>query len=106
MALIDIGNAWQASDDTDLFKKFLGSCLKSAAYILAEAPETENHANRLVWANGMLAQDDAAVKARVRQIIRWGAATNTTMQADPGALSDNDIDFIVASGLDTFANGS
>ena len=106
MALLDIGNAWTADDSTDLFKKFLGSALKSAANILNEDAGATNHNNRVIWANALLSSDDASVKTRVRQLIRYGAATNATMQANPTALSDNDIDFIVASIINNFATGS
>lgn len=105
MALLDIGNAWAADDTTDLFKKFLGACLTAAKDIIAESAGTSNHANRMVWANAVMSANDPAVKERVRQIIRFGAATNATMQANPSALTDNDIQFIVNGSINTFATG-
>ena len=99
MALLDIGNAWTADEASDLFKKFLGSCLKLAAYILAEDAGTANHAARLSWAKGILSQDVESVYARVRQMIRFAAASNADFQADPSNANDTLIDYCVGIGL-------
>lgn len=106
MALIDIGNAWTSGPTDSLFRKFLGAILVAAKDIKAEDAGTDNHANRIVWADDVLSGVESTVHTKVHEQIRYAAATNATMQANPTGLSDNDIQFIVNSNIDTFATGA
>lgn len=106
MALIDIGNAWTFDPTSDTFKKFLGACLVASNAILNEAGNTVNHANRIVWARGILSSDSDSVRSRVQQVIRLAAATNATFQAGPTGLDDGSYQFIVNSLIDSVAQGN
>lgn len=85
------------------YERWLGACLVAAYAILNEAAETENHADRLVWANVMLGTDAAAVQAKVTAMMKYAIASNATLQADPVGASDNDIQFIVNSQINIMA---
>ena len=93
-----IGNAWLTCG-TPMRDQWLGGCLKASYDVTNEDPGTANHANRLAWANVILTGTDAAVLAKVNEMIRYALASNATFQADPAAATDNDVAFIVASQL-------
>lgn len=90
MAYADIYNA--AND-----QMFQGRCLvamwRAAQDIAAESPSTQNHQQRLDWATRAL-QDHAIITPRqlAMQVLR-----NGTIAANPGASSDDDIQFQVNS---------
>jgi hypothetical protein len=76
---------------------FQGRCLvaswKAAQDIMAEAPQTADHARRLAWATNVL-RDTAAItpKQLAMQVLR-----NATIAANPVTASDNDLQFQVNS---------
>jgi hypothetical protein len=106
MTLISIGNSWSFDPATDTFKKFIAACLVAAKDILAEPSNTSNHANRVIWAQGLQGETDELVFKRVHRIIRLAISSNAVFQADPTGLTDNDIQFIVNSFIDVVATGA
>ena len=100
--LSDIGNFWETRAGQQ-YQRWLGACLKSAYDVLNEAPETENHADRLVWANVILGGDEAATRDKVQAMMKYAIASNATIQAEPTDCTDNDILYVVASQLNILA---
>lgn len=70
----------------------------AAQQVLAEAPSTVNHTARVAWAK--LALKDAALMA---DEMMWGVVGNPTIQNLAAGSTDNDIQFVVNSLIDTFA---
>jgi hypothetical protein len=100
--LSSIGNFWVTRSGPQ-FERWLGGCLKSAYDVLNEDPGTTNHANRLAWANVILAGDEAAAKDKVVAMMKYAIASNATIQTNPIDCTDNDILFVVASQLNILA---
>lgn len=100
--LSDIGNFWETRAGQQ-YERWLGACLKAAYDVLNESGATENHADRLVWANVILGGDEAATRAKVQAMMKYAIASNATIQAAPDGASDNDILFVVASQLNILA---
>jgi predicted transcriptional regulator len=88
---------------TPQYERWLGGCLQAAYNVLNEAEATENHANRLVWANSILTGSEDAVKAKVQAMMKYAIASNVTIQAAPTDCTDNDIAFVVAGQLNILA---
>lgn len=105
MALVDIYNAWRG-EATTLRAKFIGACLKAAYDIHNEDPGTANHANRVTWANVILNGTTAQVEAAAMQHLRYAVASNATIQAAGDASTDNDVQYVVNSQINTFATGA
>jgi len=101
-----LGNAYAEPDDGALFRRVLGACLLKAGVILSEDPQTANHANRLIWANAILSQDQQAVFRRAREMKNYALATNADVQFDPANVTDADLTGAVEDGLAVLANGS
>ena len=104
MALVDIYNCW-AGQGGLLKAKFIGACLTSAYAVLNEDGGTTNHANRLIWANAILNGTVAEVEEKAMQMLRYAIASNSTLQSVGEAATDNDVLYITASQIDTFATG-
>ena len=104
MALTDIYACWSAQSGT-LRAKFIAACLKAAYAILNEDAGTSNHANRLIWANAVLNGTIAEVEAMASQHLRYGMASNASLQASCEASTDNDVEFVVNSQINIFATG-
>lgn len=105
MSLVSIYNCW-AGQGGLLKAKFIGACLTSAYAVLNEAGGTTNHANRLIWANTILSGTVAQVEDKAMQMLRYAIASNSTLQSAGEAATDNDVLYIVASQIDTFATGA
>ena len=105
MALVDIYNAWRGESGA-LKAKFVGACLKAAYDILNEDAGTANHANRVVWANVIVAGTMAEAEEKALQHLRYAVASNATIQAAGNDSADNDVQFVVNSQIDTFATGA
>jgi hypothetical protein len=77
---------------------------KAAVDVRAEDPATQNHEARMRWATQALQQTD-----QMAFTMRWGVVSNATIaaaiQANPAnpAISDGDLQFVVNSLVDTFA---
>jgi len=104
MALVDIYNCW-AGQSGLLKAKFLAACLKASYAIVNEDGGTANHVNRLAWANSVLNGTVAEVEALAFQHLRYAIASNATLQSAGDAATDNDVEFIVNSQINTFATG-
>ena len=105
MALVDIYNCWSARDGL-LKAKFIGAVLTQVFVVINEDGGTANHANRVVWANSMLTGTAAAVEEAAMQNLRYALGTNATLQMQGDSVTDGDILYIVATQLDTFAQGA
>jgi len=104
MGLIDIYHCWSAQSGT-LRAKFIAACLKASYDIKNEDPGTANHANRLTWANAVLFGTVLQVEEKAMQHLRYAMASNATLQSVCEAATDNDVQYIVNSQIDTFATG-
>jgi hypothetical protein len=100
--LSEMGNFWETRAGTQ-YERWLGACLKSAYDVLNESGATENHADRLVWANVILGGDETATRAKVSAMMKYAIASNATIQAAPTDCTDNDILYVCASQLDILA---
>lgn len=94
--LATIGNFYNVRSGA-LFERFLGGVLHQIVSILAEAPEIENHAARVVWANAQLAKTEDELTAEARVHFRVAIAGNAAIQASLDACSDGDIDYVVST---------
>lgn len=101
MAYTDIYTA--ATDDTHVLRKQVAVALHKAAQdVVNEDPETANHGNRLAWARKVTQGADAPVTESARWI--WAVLENATIQAAPTEATDNDVQFVVNSIVNTMAN--
>lgn len=101
MAYADLYNTMVANvGDHILWRQAFVAVLKAAADIRNEDAGTTNHANRLVWA----AAAEQNPGAKVLE-MRYRIMENATVQAAPTAASDNDVQFVVNSLIDSFATG-
>jgi len=102
MAYADLYNTLVADVGNHiLWRQAFVAALKSAADIRNEDAGTDNHANRMVWAQSV-EQDP---KAMVME-MRYRIMENATIQAAPTEATDNDVQFVVSSLIDDFATGS
>lgn len=86
-----------------LWNKFRGAVIQAAASVYAEAPETVNHANRMLWAQDVLLTGN--VDGRTSELYRLGM-TNADITTNGDASSDSDISWVVAHFLNTVAGGA
>lgn len=97
MALADIHNLINGAPE--LRQRFQAARVEAAWDVLNESAGTANHANRLAWAESIL--DDYSAHAQ-REYTRF--LSNSTIQTSGSASTDNDIQFVVSSQLDSWAN--
>lgn len=88
MAYVDIYGAATVSDST-LRQKVAVGLYKAAIDVLNEAPETEDHSQRMAWARRVIA-DPLGWAAKAI----WKVLENATIQADPTAATDSDVQFV------------
>ena len=86
----------------DLWNKFRGGVIKSAASVYAEADTVPNHAARIAWTQDILASGN--VDARAEEMYRMGL-TNPTIASLGDVSTDNDVEYAIAVNLDTVAAG-
>lgn len=98
MALIDIYKA--IYENTDFEKRVSAACFIAARDILVEDAGTANHANRIIWATAAQKNCKAMGGVMVVDVLK-----NGTIAADVAGASDNDIQFVVNSLVDTYATG-
>jgi hypothetical protein len=79
------------------------ACIVAAETIRNEAPATENHANRLVWAKSAF-QDPAGVA--VKMLMALLAANKDETPSNITSASDAQIQARVDAAVDVFADGS
>jgi len=101
MAYSDIYTA--ATDEAHALRKQVAVALFQAAVaVVNEDPGTENHAQRLHWARGLLVANDGPVTEAA--VAVWKVLENATIQANPASATDNDVQFVVNGLVDTLAN--
>lgn len=96
--------ATQPATNANLKKQLAAAIATAAVQVLAEDYKTWNHANRVTWANTVLATPDAPSE-EADQFI-WGVLGNVTIQGEletNGTVPDGDLQFTVASLIDTYA---
>lgn len=79
-----------------------GALIYAATQIINESAETANHQDRVKWANAIIADPVGQTK-----FFLTGMLTNPTIAgaaADPATISDSDVDYVVASLFDTYAD--
>ena len=86
--------------DCPLWHKAEVRAMKLAGDVLNEAPETANHANRVLWANAVLANPTTKVAEMKTHIL-----LNATIAANPNGASSADVEFVVSGLIDSFAKG-
>jgi hypothetical protein len=98
MAYLDTYNLRYES--ANLLNRTTVAVAKAAYDILNEDPGYTNHANRVIWARQALGD----TKSKAEQMM-WGVVTNATIAAAGDDATDNDIQFVVNSYIDSFAQG-
>ena len=101
MNLLEIARLLNARGD--LWNKFRGGVIKLAASVYAESTATENHENRLAWAQDVLLNGN--IDRRAEEMYRL-AMTNADIVAAGDAALDSDIEWVIAFFLDTVAGGA
>ena len=74
--------------------------MKLAGDILNEAENAPDHANRVIWANQVLANPAAKVAEMKTHIL-----LNATIAADPSHATSNDVEYVISGLIPTFAKG-
>lgn len=86
--------------DANLKNRITAAAAKTAYYIIsAEAPETENHANRLIWAKTVLDNPESMANRML-----WGVLQNGDIQTDP--MNETTIQYVVDVLVNVFATGT
>src|SRR4051812_34887711 len=93
--------------DNVTFKLQVKGALLAAAYNVLNEGQVPNHENRAKWANAIFANPQAQT-----DFFMPGMLTNPTVAASAGSangpsgtpVSDNDVDYVVASLYNTYAN--
>jgi len=100
--LIDIADLFV--NGNVLKKRILGACLQAAWDIRNEDAGTDNHANRLTWANAVLSGVDEARSCADDLVgLVW---SNPTIQTSLDESTDNDVQFVVDGFINTVADRS
>lgn len=96
MALIDIHSLVVGTPELE--QRFCAARLKAAWDVINEDAGTPSHAARLVWADKIVTDYFADKDKEYRRFL-----SNATIQSSGAASTDNDISFVVASFLNTYA---
>jgi len=93
---------YKLAANTKLQQRTIVAVEKQAVLIVEEDVATANHANRLIWAAGVLRDPGSAAKAMLHAVlaINSGLTTEQILGA-----SDADIQANVATTVDLFATG-
>lgn len=86
----------------DLLNRVEVGCIVAAHAIYAEAPETANHANRLVWAVQTMTQPRFAAEKMLMSLL---AANKTAAVGTISGASDATIQSAVDAAINLFATG-
>jgi hypothetical protein len=99
MAYTDIHDA--AVDDTHVLRKQVAAAIAIAAkQVWDEDPATENHVKRMRWAKSVRLNGDQGPILEAASMI-WLVLENATIQASPTTATDNDVQFVVNSLIDS-----
>jgi len=74
---------------------------KAAVDVVNESASTENHSDRLSWARKVLRSVEGPITESGAWV--WKVLENATIQAAPTAASDNDVQFVINSLVNTMA---
>ena len=74
--------------------------MKLAGDILNEPANTENHANRVIWANAVLANPTVKIAEMKTHIL-----LNATIGAAPESATSADVEFVISGLINLFAKG-
>jgi len=91
MAYADIYAAATVAESS-LRQKVAVGLYKSAVDILNESPETEDHAQRMAWSRRVVADPVGWAGKAI-----WKVLENATIQANPEAATDSDVQFVCNS---------
>lgn len=83
----------------DLRQKFRAARIKAAWLVINESPSTENHIQRKAWADKIIDNYEADLDIE----YRW-LCSNSTIQANPDAATDSDIEYVVDSFINQWSN--
>jgi len=97
MAYIDIYNAATVADSS-LRKQIIVSIQKAVVDIRNEDGQAAGYAARLIWANRV---QNLGFTAMAEAMI-WKVLENGTIQANPPAATDSDVQFVVNSLVPSF----
>jgi len=100
MALIDTYNL---AFHSTLRRRICGACWKAASDILNEDAGTTNHANRVLWAKQVLTENNDG--PMVKRLSVAVAQNSTVAAAGAESATDNDIQFVVNSFINSHADG-
>jgi hypothetical protein len=92
----------QLLKNTTFFAQVQGSLIYTANNVINEGTSADNHENRLKWARAIFSSPDAQT-----EFFLPGMLTNSTIAAeaaDPTTISDGDVDYVVSSLFNTYAN--
>lgn len=84
--------------ENDFWKQVAGAIMVAAKDIIAENPGTANHEDRLAWALKAQNNPKSAAKEMLVDVLK-----NATIAADVEGATDNDVQFVVNSLIDTYA---
>ncbi len=85
----------------EILDQIAGACWRAAGDVENEDPGTDNHANRLVWAAEVRHNRKNKALEMLDDVLK-----NAAIATDVDAATDNDVLFVVASLIDTFATGA
>lgn len=85
-------------NELGLRKRVVAAIAAASQDILNEDDTTSNHENRVIWARNSLNNAHNAAEE-----MMWGVVGNASIQTNGNSSSDNDIQFVVNSLIDTFA---
>jgi hypothetical protein len=86
--------------DCPLWRKAYVRAMKLAGDVINENPATANHANRVIWANAVLADPTPKVQEMKTHIL-----LNATIGANPNGATSNDVEFVISGLINAFAKG-
>lgn len=96
MALTDIYSL--VHGNVELQQRFEAARIKASWDVLNEDESTTNHAERLIWANGIIGNTKNNIN---EEYVRF--LSNSTIQSEGNAATDSDIQFVVNSLVNTYA---
>lgn len=86
----------------DLAERIKAAVAYVAMYILIEAPETANHADRLKWAKHVLISNNVDSAAAAMHWMVVGNASIAAVLAAGQPVADSDIEYVVSLAAATF----
>jgi len=91
-----------ADNANDIHKKVARAIDLAARDVINEDEGTANHAIRIVWAQWMRADPDRVIAEAHRAMLR--VLDNATVSAAGNTATDNDVQFVVNSIVNTMAD--